>query len=169
MDVILHHLNAAAGQDEFFRADLPPRGAPAELRAHEQELKARLHRLIDDLDLEQVLEHDAASRPPVPQVSLAPGEAATDVLRLALRRRIPLPERGDDDAAQLVTIGGVEYLLSAAAVDVLRHLFARDGQSRQALLAALAPFHQDSAIANGWRELSRFGFLRRDPATDPAI
>jgi len=169
VDVVVDHLNAAAGRDEFLRADLPPRGATAELRAHEQELKARLHRLVDDLDLEQLLEHDATSRPPVPQISLAPAEAATDVLRLALRRRIPLPERGEDDAAQPVTIGGAEYLVSAAAVDVLRHLFASDGQSRQALLATLGPLRQHAAIANGLRELSRLGFLRTDPETDPAI
>ena len=169
VDVVLNHLNAAAGRDEFLRADLPPRGATVELRDHQRELRARLHRLVDDSDLEQLLEEDAASRPPVPQVSLAPGESGTDVLWLALRRRIPLPERAEDEAAQPVTIGGAEYLLSAAAVDVLRRLFARDGQSRQDLLATLGPLHPDAAVANGLRELSRLGFLRTDPESDAAI
>jgi len=160
---LLQQLNQAAAQDEFLRSDLPPQEAEARLREHEAELKTRLHRLVDTLDIITFLKEDDANRPPVRQVSLASSEAASDVLRLTLRRRVPLPEASGDET-QPVTIGGTVYSLSPASIDILRRLFARDGQSRGVLIDALSPRLGKGAVTNGLRELSRLGFLVTDRA-----
>ena len=160
---LLQQLNHAAGQDDFLRSDLPPREAEARLRDHQVELKARLHRLVDTLDILKFLEEGDASRPPVRQVSLASSEEPGDILRLTLRRRVPLPERSSEQA-QPVTIGGAVYPLPPASIDILRRLFAGDRQSRRVLIDELSPRHGEAAVTNGLRELSRLGFLVTDRA-----
>jgi ribosomal protein L16 Arg81 hydroxylase len=160
---ILQQLNHAAVQDDFLRSNLPPREADARLRHHEVELKTRLHRLVDTLDIRKFLEEGDASRPPIRQVSLASSEEPGDILRLTLRRQVPLPDRSSD-VAQPVTIGGAVYPLPPASIDILRRLFASDGQSRGALMDGLSPRHGAAAVSNGLRELSRLGFLATDRA-----
>ena len=157
---VLQQLQEAAGQDDFLRGDLPPRAAVGQLRDHQAELKARLHRLVDGLDLAALLEKADANRPPVLQPSLAWSDAPDDVLRLTLRRRISLPEAAaDGEPPPPVTIGGAAYSLSPAAIAILRRLFASDGDSRGDLMEALAAHHDGAAVTAGLRELSRLGFL----------
>lgn len=158
---VLRQLNHAVSQDEFLRADLPPQAAEAQIRAYEAELKARLHRLVDSLDIAEFLEADDANRPPIRHASLRSAEEPSDVLRLTLRRRVRLPD-GSSGESQPVTIGGVAYPLSPASIDILRQLFGNDCQSRNALSAALSPLHTQSAVMAGLRELLRLGFLMTD-------
>ena len=160
---LLQQLNNAAGQDEFLRTDIPPQGAERRLLDYEAELKTRLHRLVDTLDVSAFLRESDANRAPVRQACLAPFEEPTDLLRLTLRRRIPLPDEANGQS-QAVTIGGAAYALSPAAIDVLRLLFARDGQSRGALIEALSSRHDEPAASAAVRELSRLGFLMTDRA-----
>ena len=162
MDV-LQQLNHAAGQDDFLRSDLPPQEAAARVREHEAELKRRLHRLIDTLDIMKFLEEGDANRPPVRQVSLTSSEEPGDILRLTLRRRVPLPQTSSKEA-QPVKIGDAEHRLSPASIEILRRLFAGDRQSRRALMDGLSPRHGEAAVTNGLRELSRLGFLVTDRA-----
>ena len=165
---VLEQLGSAAGQDEFLRSDLPQQGAEAQLRDYEAELKTRLHRLVDGLDISALLRESDANRPPIRQVSLVSSEEPTDILRLTLRRRVPLPEGPSPGSAWTggesppVTIGGAAYSLSPAAIEVLRRLFASDCQSRGDLTEALSSRHERSAVASGLRELSRLGFLMTD-------
>jgi len=160
---VLQQLHEAAGQDDFLRGDLPPRAATGQLRDHQSELKARLHRLVDSLDLAAWLENADANRPAVRQPSLAWSDQPGDVLRLTLRRRISLPDAGDGEPPP-VTIGGTAYTLSPAAIDILRRLFASEGDSRGDLMEALAARHGRAAVTAGLRELSRLGFLVTDRA-----
>ncbi len=161
---VLRQLNHAAGQDEFLRADLPLQAAEAQLRDYEAELKARLHRLVDALDVTEFLKEDDASRPPVRHASLASAEEPSDILRLTLRRRVRLPPHGSRGEPQPVTIGGVEYSLSPASIDILRELFSNDRQSRSGLCATLSPLHTGDAVLAGLRELLRLGFLMTERA-----
>jgi len=164
---VLQQLNHAVGQDEFLRANLPPQAAEAQLRDYEAELKARLHRLVDALDIAEFLKEDDANRPPIRHASLPAAEQPSDILRLTLRRRVRLPD-GSSAESQPVTIGGVAYALSPAAIDILRQLFGNDCQSRSALSAALSPLHTTSAVMAGLSELLRLGFLMTD-RTDRAV
>jgi len=152
---VLRQLGEAAAEDDFVRADLPPRHVAGELADHEAELKARLHRLVDSLDVARFLADGDASRQPVRWPSLAPSEEPGDALWLTLRRQVRLP----DGQGEPVIIGGTAYALSAAAIDVLRSLFERDGQRREELSAALASRHERAALADGLRELARLGFV----------
>ena len=160
---LLQQLNHAAGQDDFLRTDLPPQGADAQLIDYEAELKRRLHRLVDTLDISRFLKEHDANRGPLRGLSLAPAEELGDVLRLTLRRRVPLPESSSEEA-QPVTINGATYALSPACVDILRQLFANDGQARHALIEALSSRHESATVTAGLRELSRLGFLMTDRA-----
>lgn len=164
---VLRQLGDVAAQDDFLRADLPPRhqaqGPAGGLAAHEAEVKARLHRLVDGLDLAAFMAEGDATRPPARRPSLAPPTDSGDVVRLTLRRQIPLPPDDEADPPPL-TIGGTAYALSPAAVGILRSLFARDGQRREALSEALSPRHDRAAITEGLRELFRLGFLSSDRA-----
>ena len=160
---LLRQLEELAGADEFLRSDLPPRRAEA-LSGHEAELKARLHRLVDALDVATFLEAGDANRAPARWPSLQPSHEPGDVLRLTLRREVPLPELGEGETPGPVTIGGAPYVLSPAALDVLRCLFARDGQRRDQLGDALAARHDRAAVAAGVRELLRLGFLTSERA-----
>jgi len=163
---MLGQLGAAAAADEFLRADLPPRHARGDVPSHERELKARLHRLVDSLDIAAFLEQSDASRPPARHPALAPSAGPADLLRLTLRRQIPLPEQaeGEGSAPEPVTIGGTAYALSPAAIEILRRLFARDGQRRDELQQALSARHKRAAIQDGLQELSRLGFLSSERA-----
>jgi hypothetical protein len=160
---VLQQLQHAAGHDEFLRADLPPQVAEAQLRDYEVELKARLHRLVDALDIAEFLKADDANRAPIRHASLALSDEPTDILRLTLRRQVRLPDGGSGES-QPVTIGGVEYPLSPVSIDILRQLFGNDCQSRSALSAALSPLHTKAAVTAGVRELLRLGFLMTDRA-----
>ena len=74
-----------------------------------------------------------------------------------------LPEATPGES-QPVTIGGATYPLSAAAIDILRRLFAGDGQARRTIIQALSSRHDPVAVTVALRELARLGFLATDRA-----
>jgi hypothetical protein len=81
-----------------------------------------------------------------------------DVLRLTLRRRVPLRDVREGKP-QLVTIGGEARRLSPVSIDVLRWLFDHDPTTLRALHAGLTPRYEQEPIESALRELLRFGFL----------
>ena len=85
-----------------------------------------------------------------------------NVLRLTLRRRVPLPD-ALDGKPQCVTIAGEARRLSPASINVLRWLFDHDSTTLRALYAGLAPHHGPDAIEAALRELLRSGFLVISP------
>jgi hypothetical protein len=85
-----------------------------------------------------------------------------DVLRLTLRRRVPLPE-AVDSKPQCVTIAGEARCLSPASINVLRWLFDHDPTTVRALYAGLAPHDGQDPIEAALRELLRSGFLVVSP------
>jgi len=83
-----------------------------------------------------------------------------DVLRLTLRRRVPLPDTASGLGPQSVMIGGEVRRLSPPAIAVLRWLFAHDHPTTlRALCAGLALHHGHESIEAALGELLRFGFL----------
>lgn len=75
---MLSSLNHAAGQDEFLRADLPLQAPEARLRDYEAELKARLHRLVDALDVAEFRESQPVT---IAGLAYPPSPASIDILR----------------------------------------------------------------------------------------
>jgi Cupin superfamily protein len=156
----LGHLCRAASKDPILRMDLPQHSCGEQSVAHEAAVKHRLHQLIDSVSMSQFLLEDDLSRPPALQTAVA-GELPKmeDILRLTLRRRVPLPDVAPDAGAQFVTIGGEARRLSPASIDLLRWLFDHDPSTLLALHAGLFPRHGQDAIEAAIRELLRFGFL----------
>ena len=103
----LDHLRKEAAKDPLLRMDLPRHSSDEQSGAHEAALKNRLHCLIDAASMSQFLREGDLSRLPALQTAVA-GELPQmeDILRLTLRRRVPLPDVAPDGGAQPVTIGG---------------------------------------------------------------
>jgi ribosomal protein L16 Arg81 hydroxylase len=156
----LDHLCKEAVKDPLLRMDLPRYSSDAQSDAHEAVLKDRLHKLIDAASMSQFLREGDLSCLPAPQTAVA-GEfpQMEDILRLTLRRRVPLPDVTPDDGTQSVTIGGEVQRLSPASIDILRWLFDHDPATLRALYAQLTPRHGQGSTEAAIRELLRFGFL----------
>jgi hypothetical protein len=154
------NLRKEVGKDPLLRMDLPRHSSDMQSCAHEAALKYRLHQLIEAASISQFLREGDLSRLPAFQIAVA-GELPQmeDILRLTLRRRVPLPDVTPDSGLQSVTIGGETRHLSPAAIDVLRWLFDHDPVSLRALHIELTPRHGRDSIEAAIRELLRFGFL----------
>jgi hypothetical protein len=153
-------LRKEAAKDPLLRMDLPRHSSGEQLDAHEAALKRRLHQLIDAASMSQFLREGDLSRVPAMQTAVA-GELPQmeDILRLTLRRRIPLPNVVPNGGTLPVTIGGEARHLSAASIDVLRWLFDHDPATLHALHAGLTPHYGRGSIEAAIRELLRLGFL----------
>jgi hypothetical protein len=156
----LDHLRKEAAKDPILRMDLPLHSSDEQSGAHEAALKRQLHRLIDAASMSQFLREDDLYRSPALQTAVR-GKLPQmeDILRLTLRRRVPLSDFAPDSAAQSVTIGGEARRLSSASIDVLRWLFDHDPTTLRALSAGLTPSHGQDSIEAAIRELLRLGFL----------
>src|SRR5262249_17987695 len=154
------HIRKEAAKDPLLRMDLPRHSSDEESSAHEAALKHRLHQLIEAASMSQFLREGDLSRLPALQTAVARElPQVEDILRLTLRRRVPLPDVTPDSGVQPVTIGGETRGLSPAAIDVLRWLFDHDPVRLRALHAELTPRHGRDSIDAAIRELFRFGFL----------
>src|SRR5262249_24748891 len=93
----LDHLRKEAAKDPILRMDLPRHSSEEQSDAHEAALKGRLRQLIDVASMSQFLREDDLARSPALQTAVA-GELPDmeDILRLTLRRRIPLPDVAPD-------------------------------------------------------------------------
>jgi ribosomal protein L16 Arg81 hydroxylase len=154
------HLRKEAAKDPLLRMDLPRHSSDEQLGAHEAALKNRLHYLIDAACMSQFLREDDLARLPALQTAVA-GELPQmeDILRLTLRRRVPLPDVAPNCGAQPVTIGGEARPLSPASIDILRWLFDHDPATLRALHSELIPRHGQDSTEAAIRELLRLGFL----------
>jgi Cupin superfamily protein len=156
----LDYLRTEADKDQILRMDLPRHSSAEETDAHEAALKRQLHQLIDAASMSQFLREEDFLRLPIPQVAVAGAlPKMDDVLRITLRRRVPLPDVGVDGELQPVTIGSELWRLSQPSIDVLRWLFDHDPATMRALHAGLAPIHRQDSIAAAIRELLQSGFL----------
>lgn len=156
----LDHLRKAAAEDVLLRMDLPRHSSDEQSAAHEAALKRRLHHLIDAASMSQFLREGDLSRSPALQTAVAETSLQMDdVLRLTLRRRVPLPDVAPDSGPLPVTIGGEKRRLSPLAIDILRWLFQHDPATLRSLRAELTPHHGPDTIEVAINELLRFGFL----------
>jgi hypothetical protein len=156
----IQHLSTAAGSDAFLRADLPltARRTDAALRPYEEELKRRLHQLIDAVSVADFLRDDDVKRAPSQRTCRVPPQPE-DLLRLTLRRRVPLTPGAGTGTSGSAIIGGKPVTFTAAALAALDWLFDHDRSSRAALTDALTPRHEASAIDRAILQLMHDGFL----------
>jgi hypothetical protein len=154
------YLRKEAQKDPLFRMNLPRHSSDEHSRGHEAALKHRLHQLIDAAGMSQFLQEGDLSRSPDAQTAVL-GELPRmeDVLRLTLRRRVPLPDVAPDSEAQPVMIGGEMPRLSPASIDALRWLFNHDPATLRALHSELMPRHGYDATRGAIRELLLLGYL----------
>jgi hypothetical protein len=156
----LNSICREAAQDPLLRMNLPRNLSDEHSDAHEAALKLRLHQLIDAMSMRQFLQEGDVSRLPAVQTAVSAAlPQMDDVLRLTLRRRVPLPIAASEGRPQSVTIGGEARRLSPASIDVLRWLFDHDPATLRALHAGLAHLHRQDSLEAALRELLRFGFL----------
>jgi hypothetical protein len=158
----LQHLRVAAEGDEFLRADLPlaARATDTALRLHEEQLKRRLHQLIEAVSVADFLREGDLTRAPSRRTWLASATPRpADLLRLTLRRRVPLAP------GPSVIIGGQPVMLTAASVAAIDWLFEHDRSSRAALTEALAARYESSDIDAAILQLMHGGFLVAERAT----
>jgi hypothetical protein len=155
-----NYIHKKAAQDTFLRKNLPRDALNERSDPHEAELKRRLHRLIDAASMSQFLLEGDLSRSPATQTRVSNAlPQLDDILRLTLRRRVPLLDIVPGDGPQSVTIGGEQRRLSPTSINVLRWLFDHDSATLRALYTDLAPRHGQDSIETALRELLRFGFL----------
>src|SRR5262249_50170037 len=104
----LSYIQKKAANDPLLRMNLPRHSD-----AHDAGLNRRLHELIDAASMPEFLQEGDRSRPPAVQTAVSGALPQMDqVLRLTLRRRVPLPEIAPGDGPQSVTIGGEARRLS---------------------------------------------------------
>jgi Cupin superfamily protein len=153
-------LREEVAKDPIFRMDLPRHSSDQDSAAHETALKHRLHQLIDASSVSQFLLNDDLSRSPALQTAVAGRlPQMDDILRLTLRRRIPLPDVEPQAGAQLITVGGETRRLSSASIDALGWLFDHDPATLRALHAELSLRHEQDSVEAAILELLRSGFL----------
>jgi hypothetical protein len=154
------YLRKEAAKDPILGMDLPRHSSDEQSSAHESALKGHLHRLIGAASVSQFLRENDLSRSPIVHIALS-GESPqmSDLLRLTLRRRIPLPDVAPNGGPQSVMIGGEVRRLSPASIDTLRWFFDHDSATFEELQGVLAPRHGQDSIEAATRELLRFGFL----------
>jgi hypothetical protein len=156
----LDHLHKEAARDPVVRMDLPRHFSDEQSEAHEAALKQRLHQLIDSASMQQYLLEDDLLRPPTPQTAVGGAlPQIDDILRLSLRRHVPLPNVAPESGQHPVMIGGESRRLSPAAIDILRWLFDHDLVTLRALRAELRSRYDPDSIDAALRELYRLGFL----------
>jgi hypothetical protein len=156
----IDHLRKEASANTLLRMNLPRHASEEETIAHETAVKQALCQLINAATIAQFLRTDDLRRPPYLHTAVAGAlPQADDVLRLTLRRRIPLPDIAADGAPQSVTIGGEVYSLAPASIGVLRWLFDHGPAERRALDDAMMQQYAQAEVEAALRELLRFGFL----------
>jgi hypothetical protein len=163
----LGHLRKEAAKDPLLRMNLPRHSSEVQSCAHEAALKDRLHQLIDAASMSEFLWQDDLLRLPALQTGVAGAlPQMNDILRLTLRRRVPLPDVAPDGGPEPVTIGGEVRRLSSASIDVLRWLFDHDPTTLQELQAGVIARHGQESIDAAICELLRSGFIIVNPKVE---
>lgn len=135
---LLASLRDRAIQEATFREDLTRLAGAEALRERERALKARLHALVDALDLEALLTEDDRVRALRPLTALGGAESAvrapaTSAVVSAVRRRLVLREEAGGEV--VLEAGGRVLPLSRGAARVLE--LAPDRPTFDELAAAL--------------------------------
>jgi ribosomal protein L16 Arg81 hydroxylase len=163
----LDHLRRQAIDDPILRMDLPWHASAEELIAHDTAVKNRLHKMIQAASITQFLLESDLSRSPDWQTAVSGAfPNKEDILRLTLRRRIPLPDVTPGTEPQALTIGGEVQRLSPACIDVLRWLFDHDPATLGEISAGISSRHGQDSTEVAIRELLRLGFLFMNPSGD---
>lgn len=136
---LLTTLRERAAEERMFREDLTRLAGPEALRAHERALKARLHALVDALDVEAFLAEDDRARALRSLTALGGAEVAarapaTSVVVSALRRQV---EVRDDGTEAVLHAAGRAFRLSPGAGRALALLTTRGRSTLEDLDAAL--------------------------------
>src|SRR5262249_34901245 len=109
----LNHIQKKAVKDPLLRMNLPRQAGDEQSDAHETTVKRRLHQLIDDASMSEFLRLGDLSRSAAVQTAVSGALPQMDhVLRLTLRRRVPLPDIASGGEPQSVMIGGEVRRLS---------------------------------------------------------
>jgi hypothetical protein len=157
---LLGRMRKEAAKDPLLRMDLPRHSSKMDVDIHEAAVKNRIHQLVDASSVAQLLHEDDHDRLPCLQTAVFPSlPQIDDVLRLTLRRRIPLPAVAPGAAPPPIMIGGEVCRLAPASIDVMQWLFDHDPTTRRTLDEGLSPRHGRASIEAALRELSRFGFI----------
>jgi Cupin superfamily protein len=166
---LLDWLGTKAAAQELFRSDLPQLGSDADVAAREAQLKQRLHTMIDELSVAELLQADDRERAPQSLVSLdfAMRPSATDLVVPTPRRRIPLATDRDDTAE--VVIGGETHRLSAPARRVLARLLEHDAQPFANIVAEFASPAGENQARDAVQELIAHGLAVLRAASDPFV
>lgn len=159
IDALVETLAALCREDPVGRQDLPILADPAARDAWMNDAKALLHRAVDRLDLDQVL--DALDRAVEP---LAPGFLGIDrcltretLVRPTLRRRLPLPPGVGEDA-RIVTAGGQSWTVTAIEVKILDQVQRHHSRTVANLMAAM-PGTDETALTDAVRTLAGKGVV----------
>jgi hypothetical protein len=160
----LDHLHKEAAKDPVLRMDLPRHSSDDQASAHEAALKRRLHLLVDAVSVSQFLQEGDLSRLPASQTALAGAlPQMEEVVRLTLRRRIPIPAVAPGDGPQPLTIGGRVRRVSPASIDVLKWLFDHDPATFRELKGELTTRYGHDSVDAAVRELQGFGWIAVSP------
>lgn len=141
------------------RMDLARLSGEAALCEQEQELKARMHAMIDSISLAGYLDAEDAKRKLRPLLSIGQADhlVGTTLIVPSLRRRVPLATEGEGELS--VTIGGECYRLSLVRRRVLAHVLDRDGLTFGALVAAFGKTADEAVLRDAVMDLCRQGLL----------
>jgi len=128
------------------RRDLPALAPAPDRAAWMSDMKALLHRAVDELDLERVLDDLDRAREPLPVLSLGLSRRVSGATRLqpALRRRVDLAAR--DDGEVTVIAGSKRWRIPPLEARVLTAALRHDIVCVDDLISGLAPVPADAIV-----------------------
>jgi hypothetical protein len=147
-DDVVRWIGRRSLENELFRRDISILAGPEALATRQEDLRAALHRAVDDLDLNRFLATADRQRESLKALNLGlsdPLDPAV-VIRPTLRRRLPLPE-----GMTQLRHGPATTTLSPTERIVLVNLLDRDASTLTGLIEALPdlPAHGISAAVSG--------------------
>ncbi|MBK6460141.1 MAG: hypothetical protein IPF92_03920 [Myxococcales bacterium] len=139
---LLAPLRERAVQERLFREDLTRLAGDEALRERAVQLKARLHALVDAIDVEAFLTEDDRARPLRCLAGLGGAEVAarapaTSFVVSAVRRRLAIHADGDHGDERVLDAGARTFRLSRGAVGVLEVLATLERPTLADLAGAL--------------------------------
>ncbi|HQY65365.1 MAG TPA: hypothetical protein PK141_28425, partial [Polyangiaceae bacterium] len=139
---LLAPLRERAVQERLFREDLTRLAGDEALRERTLQLKARLHALVDELDVDALLAEDDRARSLRCLAGLGGAEVAarapaTSFVTSAVRRRLAIHADGDHGDERVLDAGARTFRLSRGAVGVLEVLATLERPTLADLAGAL--------------------------------
>jgi len=133
-DDVVRWIGRRSLENELFRRDISTLAGPEALATRQEELRAALHRAVDDLDLNRFLATADRQRESLKPLNLGLSDPLDPnvVIRPMLRRRLPLPE-----GTSQLRHGPATTTLTPAERVVLADLLDRDAATFAGLIKAL--------------------------------